>query len=264
VNISKILENKNIEVHLDLIAGLPGDSLDTFKQSFNKVYALKADMIQLGFLKMIKGSLIRQNANQNGSVYSKYPPYEILMTNDITFNELMQLRKIEYLLDKYYNSKQFKYSLDYVIRMRNINSFDFFEKFSSYLQMTDMFSRKISRIELISVYLEFCRTILDDTEKKLFYDLLKFDYYRFDKKGSIESINFNYSAVHPEFKHEKKNPDWFDSNGRWKVQKPRMEKYCFNPVKLIDEETIELSGYFVLYDFSGNKPAILECLPDYN
>jgi len=259
-NISKILENKNIEVHLDLIAGLPGESFDIFKKSFNDVYTLNPDMIQLGFLKMIRGSKIRKQAKSNGTVFSSYPPYEILATKDISFCELMKLRRIEYLLEKYYNSKQFKYSQDYVVKTIGQQGFEFFERFYLHFDKNVTFSRKLSRKSLISVYFEFCQSLLNGKDKFIFADLLKFDYYCFDNKGGIDNIDFNYSDNHPEFQDSKKNPDWFDENGRWKIKKPRMEKYCFDPVKLIEDGIIESCKAFVLYDLSGNKPVIIDCI----
>jgi hypothetical protein len=219
-------------------------------------------MIQLGFLKMIRGSLIRKEAYKNGSVYSSYPPYEILASEDISFSELMKLRRIEYLVDKYYNSKQFKYSLEYIIKYMNKGSFAFFEDLSNYFEKNFAFSRKLSRKGLISFYFEFCKSLLNEEDMIIFSDLMKFDYYRFDNKGGIENIKFNYSASHPELDECKRKPEWFDENGRWKILKPRIEKYCFNPIKLTDKGILQHSESFVLYDLSGNKPVIADLITD--
>ncbi len=263
LNISRIIANKNIEVHLDLIAGLPGETYDIFRKSFNDVYSLKPDMIQLGFLKMIRGSLIRKEAHLNGCVYSSHPPYEILASKDISFIELMKLKRIEFLLDKYYNSKQFTYSLEYIIKKIELDSFNFFERFLNYFEKNFTFSRKISRKELIKIYFEFCKSLLNEVDKKVFSDLMKFDYYRFDNKGGIDNIRFNYSSGHPELDDSKRKTEWFDENGRWKILKPRMEKYCFNPFKLIDEGIFQKCESFVLYDLSGNKPVIVDVMTDF-
>ena len=103
----ELLEIKNIKQHLDLIAGLPGEDIISFKKSFNDVYSIGPEEIQLGFLKLLRGSSMREEAEEYGMKYSPYPPYEILETNDISYDELLILKKIENMVDKYYNSCKF-------------------------------------------------------------------------------------------------------------------------------------------------------------
>lgn len=98
---------KNIHLHLDLIAGLPLESYEQFKASFNYVFGLRPDMLQLGFLKVLKGSALRRQQTQYGIEYRHFAPYEVLKTNHISYFELEKLKTIEQMVELFYNSKQF-------------------------------------------------------------------------------------------------------------------------------------------------------------
>ena len=99
-----VINMGNIHTHLDLIAGLPGEDLSSFANSFNEVYSLKPDELQLGFLKLLKGSDLRINAEKLGIVYSRKAPYEPLYTNEISYAELLRLKRLENVLEIFYNS----------------------------------------------------------------------------------------------------------------------------------------------------------------
>ncbi len=104
----------NIHLHLDLIAGLPHENYDRFLQSFNDVFMLEPDVIQLGFLKLLKGSELRQKEDAFGYVYRSYPPYEVLSSHVLNYADLDKLNKIEDLLDKFYNSHKFNNAISYL------------------------------------------------------------------------------------------------------------------------------------------------------
>jgi radical SAM superfamily enzyme YgiQ (UPF0313 family) len=118
---------KNIKQHLDLIAGLPGEDFYSFKKSFNDVCYIKPEEIQLGFLKLLKGSNMRSEAEKWGMVYSPYPPYEILSTKDISYKELLILKRIEHVVDKYHNSRKFNSVLKYFLPKFE-TPFDFYQE----------------------------------------------------------------------------------------------------------------------------------------
>ncbi len=107
---------KNIHTHMDLIAGLPMDTFDSFKDSFNALYEIEPDMLQLGFLKIIKGTPMARDAKKYDMVYSPYPPYEILKTSWMSYRDLRRLHEIEEMVETYYNSGRFKTSLSYLLQ----------------------------------------------------------------------------------------------------------------------------------------------------
>ncbi len=104
----------NIHQHLDLIAGLPYEDYNSFGKSFDDVISLRPEQFQLGFLKLLKGSGLRHNAEKYGLIYKEEPPYEILYTKEVSYKEMLLLHDIEEMLERYYNSERFKNSLEYL------------------------------------------------------------------------------------------------------------------------------------------------------
>ncbi|WP_277466432.1 B12-binding domain-containing radical SAM protein [Parabacteroides sp. PF5-6] len=110
-NIRRIMDGGRIDLHLDLIAGLPYESFDRFRQSFNEVFALGAKEVQLGFLKMLRGTNLRRDADRYGYVYQAEAPYEIVCNADISAAELARIHQAEQMLDKYWNSGRFRQTM---------------------------------------------------------------------------------------------------------------------------------------------------------
>ncbi len=122
----------NIHLHLDLIAGLPGEDYASFQRSFDEVFELRPGRLQLGFLKLLKGSSLRERASDFGCVYTEHPPYEVLATDLLSHKELLRLKLVEDLLEKYYNSHRFEHALEFLIGNFFPSPFRFFEAFSVY------------------------------------------------------------------------------------------------------------------------------------
>lgn len=132
-NIKKIMDGGKINLHLDLIAGLPHESLERFKQSFNDVFTLGAKEVQLGFLKMLRGTGLRKMSKHYGYEYQSVAPYEIICNNDISTEELNQIREAEHILEKYWNSGKFPITMNKIFReYYNGTYFEFFEEFGQY------------------------------------------------------------------------------------------------------------------------------------
>lgn len=113
-NVEIIRKAHNIHQHLDLIAGLPLEDYKSFEKSFNDVYSLRPDQLQLGFLKVLKGSIIENQCKDYGIVYNSEPPYEVLFTDYISYDELIKLKGICEMVEIYYNSGQFEYTMEYI------------------------------------------------------------------------------------------------------------------------------------------------------
>ena len=109
--VNRVHSFRNIHQHLDLIAGLPYEDYDTFHQSFNDVYQMKPDQLQLGFLKVLKGSLMQKEAEVYGIVYKEKEPYEVLSTKWLPYGDVLKLKAVESMVEVYYNSGQFKHTL---------------------------------------------------------------------------------------------------------------------------------------------------------
>lgn len=113
-NIKRLISFKNIHIHVDLIAGLPDENLESFINGFDRLFNLKPDCLQLGFLKVLKGSKM-YNEKQQGIIMQNAPPYEIYSTQDLSFDEILQLKNAENMLDLYYNSQRFYKSLNFLL-----------------------------------------------------------------------------------------------------------------------------------------------------
>lgn len=181
--VDELLKLRNIKQHLDLIAGLPGEDYNSFKRSFNDVYSIKPEEIQLGFLKLLRGASIREEALAYGMKFSPYPPYEILKTKDLSYEELLKLKKVEEMVDKYYNSQKFNNIINYLVKQFD-NPFDFYYELGKYFDKKGYFNRNIGNSEYYKVFLDFNMEILKG-DKDILNELLRFDYLNFNKKRGI-------------------------------------------------------------------------------
>lgn len=151
----KLLAGKaNIHVHTDLIAGLPYEDLESFKESFNRVYEIGAHHLQLGFLKLIHGTRIRREARNHGYKFRDYPPYEVIENKYITSDELLRLKEVEEVLDRTWNSGRFKFTLEYLVKFFP-SPFSLYEEFAGYLKERGKLFLPISAAGLFAVLREF-------------------------------------------------------------------------------------------------------------
>ena len=148
--VKKINSKGNIHQHLDLIAGLPYENLDSFKKSFNDVYALRPEQLQLGFLKVLKGSYMHEMAKEYGIVYQTTPPYEVLFTKWISYEDVILLKSVEEMVEVYYNSGQFKYTIRFLEHFFN-TAFEMYEFFGQYYEENNLNGRSHSRIERYNI-----------------------------------------------------------------------------------------------------------------
>lgn len=173
--IQYIGENKNIHMHLDLIAGLPYEGYESFKKSFNGIHELGAEKIQLGFLKVLKGTKIFYDRDIHEIKYRKTAPYEVISTRYIDIESILKLKKIEELVDRYYNEKYFEKTLDSVIEMHYKDSpFEFYEEFSGFWQRQGLYRVSHGRKKLYEILYGFLRDRGILTESLT--DNLRYDY----------------------------------------------------------------------------------------
>ncbi len=183
--VQKIASYRNIHQHLDLIAGLPYEDYNSFENSFNDVFNLGIEHLQLGFLKMIKGTGIRNNADEHEFRYKDYPPYEVLYNKYIKYNEILKLKDIEEILERYFNSKNFVLSMRYIIHNYYKESpFKFFEDFATYFDKNGYFNMSQGKNQLYKILLDFyTEKINKNTE--LFTEIIKYDYISLGKTSNV-------------------------------------------------------------------------------
>ena len=172
--VNRVHSFRNIHQHLDLIAGLPYEDYDIFHKSFNDVYQMKPDQLQLGFLKVLKGSLMQKEAEGYGIVYKEKEPYEVLSTNWLTYGEVLKLKMVESMVEVYYNSGQFWHTLEYLVPLEK-DAFTFYEKLGSFYEKKGYSEISHSRMRRYEILLEYLQEETDvPTEvaaQKMLYDL---------------------------------------------------------------------------------------------
>ncbi len=172
----------NIHEHLDLIAGLPYENYERFGQSFRDIYALKPNQLQLGFLKVLKGSYIFEHKDEYGMIYRSKPPYEIMQTKWLSYEEVLLIKLVEEMLEVYYNSGQFEITM----KLTDVvypDSFGFFLRLGQFYERMGYLGMNHSRIRRCEILLEFLKqekqVSIELMEEALLYDL----YYRENMKS---------------------------------------------------------------------------------
>ena len=173
--VNSIRKGGNVHLHLDLIAGLPFEGYESFGKSFDVVYSMKPEQLQMGFLKVLKGSPMHERAQGYGIKYTSRPPYEVLCTSWLSFEEICRLKRIEEVVELYYNSSQFTHTLS-VLEKSFDGAFAMFEKLAEYYKEKGYFTNNPSRVYRYEVLLEFA-LIYGKGEEGLYKELLTYDIY---------------------------------------------------------------------------------------
>lgn len=164
----------NIHQHLDLIAGLPYEDYDSFRHSFNDVYALKPQQLQLGFLKVLKGSHMMEMCKEYGIVYKTQEPYEVLSTKWLDYDHVLKLKTVENMVEVYYNSGQFQNTLEYLEKFFP-DAFSIYERLGSFYMEKgygDVSHTRMRRYEILLEFLEDVPEIsMDQVKDQMVYDL---------------------------------------------------------------------------------------------
>jgi len=181
-NVRKLRENNNIHLHLDLIAGLPLEDYASFEKSFNYVYSLKPHQLQLGFLKVLKGSCMEKDCARYGIVYRDEPPYEVLYTDSLSFDEMLKLKGICEMVEVYFNSGQFSNSIEYLEHFFD-SPMKLYESLYNFYEKRGLSGLKHSRIKRYEILLDFFHELMlksnmsdnSSPSSELFKELLIFD-----------------------------------------------------------------------------------------
>ncbi|CEO11942.1 radical SAM domain-containing protein [[Clostridium] sordellii] len=186
--VKKIASYRNIHQHLDLIAGLPYEDYKSFENSFNDVFNLGIEHLQLGFLKMIKGTGIRNRADEHKFRYKDYPPYEVLYNKYISYDQILKLKDIEEILERYFNSKNFVLSMRYIIHnFYKQSPFKFFEDFATYFNDNGYFNMSQGKNQLYKILLDFYLEKIN-INSDLFKEIIKYDYISLGKTSNVPAF----------------------------------------------------------------------------
>ncbi|SHF49005.1 anaerobic magnesium-protoporphyrin IX monomethyl ester cyclase [Caloramator proteoclasticus DSM 10124] len=180
-NINKILQIGNIHCHLDLIVGLPEEDINSFIKSFNDVMSINPDELQIGFLKVLKGSPIYYDKDKYGIKYCGYAPYQVLKTNTLSSQEISYLLKFEEVFETFYNSHIFERTFNYVFNYID-DCYIFFKELTDYLIQNGFFKRSIG---LQDKFFQIFNFLINRFEGNTIKDLLIYDYLYNTKKTNL-------------------------------------------------------------------------------
>lgn len=263
--IQRIKDLGNIHIHLDLIAGLPFENYNSFGESFNDVYALFPHQLQLGFLKVLKGSGLKENASQFGLVSRNNAPYEILFTNALNFTDMCRLKTIEEMVETYYNSGKALRSAQYIATFFS-TPFAFYEALGDFWTEQGFHRVNHSKEGLYTNLYEFTKQNAHTKDHmKIIKDILKFDMLACDNLNSLPKWLFDFrnsedeKAVKRKFFNDKEKigkilPALKDYSPAQLSRMCRLEPFGFNVIENIEtkEKTYFLFNYYER-DFLANQ-----------
>lgn len=265
-HIAKVVEvlrqKENIHIHLDLIAGLPYEDYDSFVKSFNEVYAMKPEQLQLGFLKVLKGSPMEAKAGEYGIAYQTRTPYEVLSTRWLSYEQILRLKKVEEMVELYYNTNQFRHMLP-ILEKEFSGPFAMFEALAEYYEKMGYFVNAPARSSRYEVLLAFaCEK--NGGRAELYKELLTFDFYLREKAKSRPSYAPDQEKYRDRiwefYCEEEETPRYLQAYGKYHARQTmkmtHMEAFSY-PVWEKDPERI-IAGLqkvsFVLFDYQKRSP----------
>lgn len=263
--VTEIQKGKNIHIHLDLIAGLPKEDYQSFVRSFNQVYGLQPEQLQLGFLKVLKGTQISARQKEYGLAYESNPPYEVLFTNWISYEEIRNLKQVEEMVETYYNSNQFTYTIKeltkvFCARNKEKGAFGLFEKLAEYYVFQGYFLNTPARARRYDVLLEFaCSHFPENTE--LWKELLTYDYYLRENAKSrpdfCKNLSEDYDKIWEFYKKEEKDhhylAEYSDYHARQMMKMTHMEIFTYSVWSDTEPQKKE-HPIMVLFDYQKKSP----------
>ncbi len=211
--VERIRKGRNIHQHLDLIAGLPMENYESFKNSFDRVYAMKPDQLQLGFLKVLKGSKMSRRSGDYDMVFSEAAPYEVYSTRWLTYEQLLELKAVEEMVEVYYNSAQFSGTIEELSGEETLGTaFNMFYMMAEHYRTHQLNGKKHSRLERFDILRDFIRENLPEEKNGFYEEILIRDLYLRENSKKRPA----WAKEHPEYKKifrdfyikESQNPEY--------------------------------------------------------
>lgn len=203
-SLRRVISFGNIHVHVDLIAGLPNETYSKFRESFNLAMGLHAHHCQLGFLKLLRGSPLRRQAQQWGYRYRSYPPYEVISSRDLSSQEMIRLKDMEACVELFYNSGRFSFTLQYLKKQpETMEPFTFYETLAVFMRSRGYLDRPVKAAELYGILYDFLREINPSVSEGIF-EYMRLDYLRSFRNPAVPAILRSNAGVDPSRNKRKK------------------------------------------------------------
>lgn len=260
--VDRVHELGNIHQHLDLIAGLPYENYERFGCSFDDLYAHEPDQLQLGFLKVLKGTMMEEEVKKYSILYRNQPPYEVLGTKWLSYDEIILLKGVEELVELYYNSGQYTLTLKYVVPFFE-SPFRFYEMFSAWYRGKGYHKLNHNRLEKYNILREFLREHIDENERDTLDEIMLYDMYlRENVKGrpawakDTAQYKKEWKALYRE-QGEKLFPEDVQAgiyDSKRAANQSHIEVFEINIKKFEQSGQVEKKQVFCLFDYSRRNP----------
>lgn len=260
--VDRVHELGNIHQHLDLIAGLPYENYERFGCSFDDLYAHEPDQLQLGFLKVLKGTMMEEEVKKYSILYRNQPPYEVLGTKWLSYDEIILLKGVEELVELYYNSGQYTLTLKYAVPFFE-SPFRFYEMFSAWYRGKGYHKLNHNRLEKYNILREFLREHIDEHEWDTLDEIMLYDMYlRENVKGrpawakDTAQYKKEWKALYRE-QGEKLFPEDVQAgiyDSKRAANQSHIEVFEINIKKFQQSGQVEKKQVFCLFDYSRRNP----------
>ena len=260
--VDSVHELGNIHQHLDLIAGLPYENYERFGCSFDDLYAHEPDQLQLGFLKVLKGTMMEEEVKKYSILYRNQPPYEVLGTKWLSYDEIILLKGVEELVELYYNSGQYTLTLKYAVPFLE-SPFRFYEMFSAWYRGKGYHKLNHNRLEKYNILREFLREHIDENEWDTLDEIMLYDMYlRENVKGrpawakDTAQYKKEWKALYRE-QGEKLFPEDVQAgiyDSKRAANQSHIEVFEINIKKFEQSGQVEKKQVFCLFDYSRRNP----------
>ena len=260
--VDRVHELGNIHQHLDLIAGLPYENYERFGCSFDDLYAHEPDQLQLGFLKVLKGTMMEEEVKKYSILYRNQPPYEVLGTKWLSYDEIILLKGVEELVELYYNSGQYTLTLKYAVPFFE-SPFRFYEMFSAWYRGKGYHKLNHNRLEKYNILREFLREHIDENEWDTLDEIMLYDMYlRENVKGrpawakDTAQYKKEWKALYRE-QGEKLFPEDVQAgiyDSKRAANQSHIEVFEINIKKFEQSGQVEKKQVLCLFDYSRRNP----------
>lgn len=253
--VQRIKSFGNVHQHLDLIAGLPFEGYERFKQSYNDVYKLKPNQLQLGFLKVLKGSKMHRNQNEYGIKYHSNPPYEVLETKYLSYDELLKIKLVEEMTEVYYNSGQFEKTL-MLLETKYDSAFEMYLELGEFYETKGYKGINHSRIARYDILREF---IIDKgfEELNIFEDAMVYDLYlreNLKTRPAWVKEHEDFSSFYKDENNIKTYLGDYESfEYKQVIRMTHMESFSVDFTKWKDEPVLENTKTNILFDYRNRS-----------
>lgn len=257
--VARIQKKGNIHQHLDLIAGLPYEDIQRFARSFDDVYALKPEQLQLGFLKVLKGSYMEEQQKTYGLEHKSRPPYEVLYTKWLSYEDVIRLKGIEEMVEVYYNSRQFTHTIE-ALEQEYTSSFEMYDRLREYYEEKGYGSVQHKRSARYDILLSY---ILYHHPKKVQYyrELLIYDYYLRENAKTRPEFAGEYKVSKEELR------TFYENEEEKRKYLVNYQAYDRNQMrKMTHLEYFSYFGKYILFDYMKKNPLNQEartCVADF-